>query len=728
MQLGCEDFGCLTPNRSQKLEFSSARAISARRCVKQLIRKQLIRKVEFYLVALFQKARIMSDTQRIYFIGNSVTDTINQAGLKALANSQNHDLIWRRQMIPGAPLSWIWEHPNDGFNEEPFGRYPNALNQYTWDGLSLQPFDRPLSGEDGDLAMASNFINLAKQRNPDLQVYVYQRWPRKPEGNQNPSAEEWNQIWLRPYAGGYANNESRAYFTTLAQAIKSAYPDLKAPIVVPVGEVLYELNKKMQSGQVPGYSSIWQLYSDNIHFNNMGAYIAAATFYATVYKADPLNVPIPAQYGAIDPALAKIFQQTVWETIGAGGSTNPINAIDPGSTQPMLFLTDVLVVEGEDAEAQVKVSLSQPSSQSVTVNYATADGSAEAGSAYDSKQGTLTFAAGETSKTIAVAIRSDRSAEANETFTVTLSNASNAGIVDAEAIVTIGDTVKSAVNTTLPEGMMNLTLTGKQNIRGIGNSGRNQITGNRGDNLLDGRAGYDTLKGGAGDDTYIVEGAFWDVVVEAANQGKDTVKSIDSYVLAENLENLVLLGNSISGTGNALRNQITGNSVANVLAGDAGADRLDGRAGNDRLDGGVGPDVLLGGTGADILLGGEGRDTLIGGSGQDQFVFGAAALSFDRLGVDAIIGFSQSDKIVLSRTTFGLTSVIGSGFSDREEFAVVRQDAAAAATNAKIVYSRNSGKLFYNSNGAAAGFGLGGQFAVLPKAVALNSNQFAIEA
>ena len=82
-------------------------------------------------------------------------------------------------MIPGAPLQWIWEHPKDGFQEPPFGHYPTALANFQWDVLSLQPFDRHLDGKDGDIAMAKNFIDLALAKSPDLQVYVYARWPSK---------------------------------------------------------------------------------------------------------------------------------------------------------------------------------------------------------------------------------------------------------------------------------------------------------------------------------------------------------------------------------------------------------------------------------------------------------------------------------------------------------------------------------------------------------------------
>src|SRR5262249_44655478 len=87
------------------------------------------------------------------------------------------------------------------------------------------------------------------------------------------------------------------------------------------------------------------------------------------------------------------------------------------------------------------VTLSNPSSQTITVEYATADGTATAGSDYTAIATTmLTFAPGETSKTISVAVLGDVITENNETFFVNLSNASSgATILDDQGIGTILD-------------------------------------------------------------------------------------------------------------------------------------------------------------------------------------------------------------------------------------------------------------------------------------------------
>jgi hypothetical protein len=106
---------------------------------------------------------------------------------------------------------------------------------------------------------------------------------------------------------------------------------------------------------------------------------------------------------------------------------------------PGLVITDVSVAEGDagDALASFTLALGSPSGLAVTVDVATQDGTATQPSDYDPVVNTVTFLPGETMKTIDVTIHGDTVVEPDETFTVQLSNAVDAGIAAGIGIGTI---------------------------------------------------------------------------------------------------------------------------------------------------------------------------------------------------------------------------------------------------------------------------------------------------
>ena len=220
------------------------------------------------------------------------------------------------------------------------------------------------------------------------------------------------------------------------------------------------------------------------------------------------------------------------------------------------------------------------------------------------------------------------------------------------------DSVTSSVSYTLSANVENLVLTGNAAINGIGNDSDNVLTGNSAANVLTGKAANDTYVIGSGD-----------TVVEAANDGTDTVISGITHTLSPNVENLTLVGfSAVNGTGNALDNVLNGllNLAGNTLTGGAGNDTYilgsgdqvveaanggtdtvqsglthtlganvenliltgfsavngTGNSLNNAMTGNSANNVLSGAGGADTLRGGLGNDTVNGGAGNDIFQFG----------------------------------------------------------------------------------------------------------
>jgi ribosomal protein L35AE/L33A len=105
-----------------------------------------------------------------------------------------------------------------------------------------------------------------------------------------------------------------------------------------------------------------------------------------------------------------------------------------------ISIGDVTMAEGNSGQTAFRFTVSLDAAQlgPVTVDFATADGTATAPSDYVAASGTVTFAPGETAKTVTVQVNGDTTKEANETFTVNLANATgNATIADGHALGTI---------------------------------------------------------------------------------------------------------------------------------------------------------------------------------------------------------------------------------------------------------------------------------------------------
>ena len=226
------------------------------------------------------------------------------------------------------------------------------------------------------------------------------------------------------------------------------------------------------------------------------------------------------------------------------------------------------------------------------------------------------------------------------------------------------DKVYSSVDLTLVDDVENLILIGSA-INGTGNALANVITGNAeanilsggdGNDRLNGGAGIDQMIGGTGNDIYYVHES-GDVVLEDAGAGTDGIYAYADYALGENVENLILVGSAIGGTGNDLANIITGNAEANILSGGDG---------NDRLNGGAGIDQMIGGTGNDIYYVHESGDVVLedAGAGTDGiYAYADYALGENvenlALFADAIVG--QGNVLANSIAGNGADNVLHGG-------------------------------------------------------------------
>jgi hypothetical protein len=122
-----------------------------------------------------------------------------------------------------------------------------------------------------------------------------------------------------------------------------------------------------------------------------------------------------------------------------GGSSISASSTATVTGQPSLSINDVTQAEGNSGTTNFVFTVTQSAASplTTTVNFATSNGTATAGSDYQPAAGTLTFAPGVTTQTITVPVIGDTQFEPDETFFVTLTGATNASIIKAVGTGTI---------------------------------------------------------------------------------------------------------------------------------------------------------------------------------------------------------------------------------------------------------------------------------------------------
>jgi hypothetical protein len=174
-----------------------------------------------------------------------------------------------------------------------------------------------------------------------------------------------------------------------------------------------------------------------------GSYYTSATGTLNWADGDAANktFTVPINNDSLDESDETINLILSNPTGGAtlGSPASALLTIVDDDPAPKVSIDDVSSAEGNTGTTNLTftVSLSAASGQTVSVNYTTADNTAQAGSDYQAANGVVSFAPGETSKQITVLINGDTQVEPNETFAVNLFNLINASVGKVTGLGTI---------------------------------------------------------------------------------------------------------------------------------------------------------------------------------------------------------------------------------------------------------------------------------------------------
>lgn len=195
------------------------------------------------------------------------------------------------------------------------------------------------------------------------------------------------------------------------------------------------------------------------------------------------------------------FTVTATNSAGTGIASAASNSVTPSTLAPLpsLSINDVSRAEGNAGTTAFifNVTLTPVSASTVTVNYATINGTATAPSDYTATSGTLTFTPGQTTQTVTVQVNGDTTVEPDETFFVSLSNPVSAMIARAQGVGIIFND-DSASSVSAPNKTVSVAAGAEALVDVVAGATGGPFTAATVVSLIPSNAGVATIAGGAG--------------------------------------------------------------------------------------------------------------------------------------------------------------------------------------------------------------------------------------
>ena len=254
----------------------------------------------------------------VFHLGHSLVGRDMPAMLAQLAgegHTHNSQLGW------GTSLRQHWEpdEPINGFETEnatdAYRDAAEAIGSGTYDAIVLTEMVelRDAIKYHDSARYLSLWAEKAREANPSARVYLYETWHRldDSDGWLERIDDDLPQLW-----------EERLLIPHLARTGGPVH-------VIPAGQVLASFVRAIESaGGVGGMSDRTDLFAraqtgavDQIHLNDLGAYLVALTHYAVLYHRSPVGLPHAlrradgSEANAPSPEAARLMQDTVWQVV-----------------------------------------------------------------------------------------------------------------------------------------------------------------------------------------------------------------------------------------------------------------------------------------------------------------------------------------------------------------------------------------------------------------------------
>lgn len=255
-----------------------------------------------------------SQSNNTFFLGHSLINfnMPNMVNKLSIAGAKNFE--YEANIGNGANLLFHWNNPTSGQGSPwnttlPLGGFEHFILTEAV----------PLLGHlewSSTYRIADSLYQFAMTNNPDIQYYLYETWHCTNTGT--PGGCQWDNddglLWRPRLTADLPKWEG------IADSINAIHTN--DMLIIPAGQALGQLSDSIDAGLVPGFTSIEDLFSDDIHLTETGNYFIACVMYGVIHKESPVGLPnqLTSEWDVPytnfpTPAQAAIFQRIAWNTL-----------------------------------------------------------------------------------------------------------------------------------------------------------------------------------------------------------------------------------------------------------------------------------------------------------------------------------------------------------------------------------------------------------------------------
>lgn len=269
---------------------------------------------------------------RVYRLGNSLSFQSQSPGIASMATTRGFSPVTvGLHANCGSSLINTWQNPNTVCVTSIPSNFTPALADNDWDALSVQPFKHNLEYHASastiatDTQVSQDLLTMMRARpgSANAPMFIYAVHPYLS------TTQSYDSLWLatEPDTGtGQFTTASRQYYDRLFANLEPLV-GASSLSLVPTGEVMFQLHERMKRGEFPGFTNVYQTYSDDIHLTGVGNYLLGVTNFAAMTGQDPWGMTAPAQYGGggiLSATQYNILHDTIWRTLCTDSRVRPI--------------------------------------------------------------------------------------------------------------------------------------------------------------------------------------------------------------------------------------------------------------------------------------------------------------------------------------------------------------------------------------------------------------------